>query len=344
MLRRFATMLAGAALVTGAVAAAPASAADTPAPKAVAAPITLRVATLAPRESPWGKVFSVWQKGIKDETHGALELQFFYGNQQGDELAMVGKMRTRQLDGAAITATGLAQIYKDVLVLQLPGLYRDWHTLDAARTKMRPMLDAEFEKQGFRIIGWGDVGMAHLMTKGFDVRTPADLKHKSTFFLTGDPIEPMLYSLVGDVTPKQLTVPEILPALTAGTINVVNAPSLAAEQLQWSAHVDHVNTMASGIGIGALVMNKERLDGLPADVKAILERTGKNSGELLTKRIRGVDEKAFARMKESKTVVDPTETEKAAWQEVFKKVRNSLKAEGKIKADVFDEVTNAANN
>ena len=36
------------------------------------------------------------------------------------------------------------------------------------------------------------------------------------------------------------------------------------------------------------------------------------------------------------------DTEKAAWNEVFKKVRNALKAEGKLKAEVFDEVQTAA--
>ena len=325
MLRRFATMLAGAALVTGAVAGAPASAADTPAPKAAAEPITLRVATLAPRESPWGKVFNAWQKGIKDQSHGALELQFFYGNQQGDELAMVGKMRTRQLDGAAITATGLAQIYKHVLVLQLPGLYRDWNTLDTARTAMRPMLDAEFEKQGFKIIGWGDVGMAHLMTKGFDVRTPADLKHKSTFFLTGDPIEPMFYSLVGDVTPKQLTVPEILPALTAGTINVVNAPSLAAEQLQWSATLDHINTQPSGIGIGALVFASAKLNGLPADLKALVLESGNRTGEALTQSIRNQDNISFNRLKTKMTAYEPNAAEQEQWKKLFEQTRAKLR-------------------
>ena len=47
------------------------------------------------------------------------------------------QMRTGQLDGAAVTANGLSMIYKDVLVLQLPGLYRNWAKLDSARNGMR---------------------------------------------------------------------------------------------------------------------------------------------------------------------------------------------------------------
>ena len=294
MVRRLVILLAAFALLAGAPSVAHA---DT---------VTLRVATLAPQASPWGKVFTAWQKGIKSASNGALEIQFFYGNQQGDEVAMVGKMRTRQLDGAAITATGLAQIYKSVLVLQMPGMFRDWGSLDSARKVMRPGLDAEFDKQGFKILGWGDVGIGHMMTKGFEVRTPADLKHRNCFFLTGDPIESTFYQVLGDVNPKQLTVPEILPALTAGTINVVEAPALAAEQLQWSSLLDHLNTAASGIGIGALVFTSSRINSLPADLQKLVIESGNNTGAALTSSIRNQDNLAFARLKGRMSAYEPT--------------------------------------
>ena len=106
--------------------------------------------------------------------------------------------------------------------------------------------------------------------------------------------------------------------------------------------MDHINDGATGMGIGALVMSKDTFDGLPADAKAVLERTGKNTGKLLTQRIRGIDDGAYQRFKANKTVVTLTPTEKAAWDGVFAKVRNSLKAEGKIRADIFDQVVAAA--
>jgi len=313
MVRRLVLMLAAIALFAGAPKVA---SADT---------ITLRLATLAPQASPWGKVFTAWQKGIKSASNGALEIQFFYGNQQGDEVAMVGKMRTRQLDGAAITATGLAQIYKSVLVLQMPGLFPDWGALDTARNTMRPELDASFEKEGFKIIGWGDVGIAHMMTKGFEVRSPGDLKHKNCFFLAGDPIESTFYQVVGDVNPKQLTVPEILPALTAGTINVVNAPALASEQLQWSSLLDHINTAPSGIGIGALVMTSSRINSLPADLQKLVLDSGANTATALTSSIRNQDALSFGRLKGRMASYEPTPAEQSQWKALFKQTRDRLR-------------------
>jgi TRAP-type C4-dicarboxylate transport system substrate-binding protein len=324
MFRRFAFLLAAIALLTGAPRIARA---DT---------ITLRLATLAPAASPWGKVFKAWQKGVKDSSNGALELEFFYGNQQGDEVAMVGKMRTRQLDGAAITATGLGQIWKSVLVLQMPGLFRDWASLDNARNTMRPELDAAFEKEGFIIGGWGDVGIAHLMTKGFEVHGPGDLKHKNCFFLNGDPIESTFYQVVGDVNPKQLTVPEILPALTAGTINVVNAPALAAEQLQWSSLLDHINTSPSGIGIGALVFTASKINSLPADLKNLVLTSGNSAGTALTTSIRNQDNLAFGRLKGRMAAYEPNPGETESWKALFKQTRDRLRG-ATFEPKIFDE-------
>lgn len=305
----------------------------------------LKLGTLAPKDSAWGKVFGAWSKAVQEESNGAVKLTWFYNGAKGDEIAMVGKMRSKELDGAAITGTGLAQIWPHVGALQMPGLFPTWAKLDSVREKLSPKFDKEFASQGFVILGKGDVGMAHLMSRGVAIRTPDDLKKAHPFYISGDPIGQKFLETVGVPSPKALTVPAILPAVssrTEGAIDVINSPSIAAEQLGWAPHMTHINNMASGIGIGALVMYKETYDGLPADAKAVLERTGKNTGRLLTDRIRAIDEQAFNRLKGNKTVIELNDAEKAAWAATFAKVRAALKAEGKVRADVFDEVVAAA--
>jgi len=302
---------------------------------------TLKIGTLAPAESPWGTVFKVWKKGVSDRSNGALELQFFWNGQQGDEAAMVGKIRTGQLDGAAITAVGLGQIYKQVLVLQMPGLFKDWTKLDNARNAMKAGFDTEFDKQGFKVLGWGDVGRAHLMTKGFQVHQPADLKHKNCYYLPGDPVAPMLYSIIGDITPKPVAVTEILPSLTSGSINVVNAPALAAEQLQWSSRLDNINTEVSGIGIGALVFSSAKLKSLPADQQTILNETGKVASDALLARIRKEDDAAFDRLKGRMTAYTPSPAEQAEWAKLFTETRNKLRG-AVFNASTFDDAVKNA--
>ncbi len=284
----------------------------------------ITIGTLAPKSSPWGQVFSVWEAAVKQKSGGRLELRFFYNGQQGDEGAMVGKMKAGQLDGAAVTAVGLGKIHKPILALQMPGLFSTWAKLDGARNALRPEFEKGASDAGFRILGWGDVGQAHLMTKGFTIRTPGDFAGKKPYVWRDDSVMPAFFQVVGGVTPVPLNIPEVLPNLNTGAINVLIAPALVAEQLQWASKLDHIVSDSSGFAVGALVVSSKKIDALPEDLRAIMQDTGKVATEALTKRIRSEDAAALGRLKGKMTVVELTADEKAKWQGVFKQVRGRL--------------------
>src|SRR5437588_2068756 len=134
-----------------------------------AEPITLRLGSLAPRESPWGQILRVWAKAVKEKTAGAVALDFYWNATQGDEAAQMGKVKSGQLDGACVTAVGLGAIDNDVNALQIPGLFQDWATLDKARDAMKSHFDDSFHKAGIELVGWGDVGLDRMMSKGYAI-------------------------------------------------------------------------------------------------------------------------------------------------------------------------------
>jgi len=287
---------------------------------------TLKIGTLAPGDSAWGKEFKKWAKDVSDDTNGELILDFQWNGQAGDEVLMVQKIRSGQLDGAAVTAIGLAQTgVTDALIFQMPGLFANWGKLDAARNAMKADFDQQFQSKGFTILGWGDVGAAKTMSIGFEIHHPADLQGKNCFFIAGDPIGPKLYASIGGITAKEVTVPEILPNLKNGSIQVITVPPLAAEQLQWASMVTHINTMTTGFGIGAIIMSSARMSGLAQNLKDVLANRGKESADRLTKSIRNLDAQSFARLKSSKSAYEPNDAEKAEWREVFAKVRAQLR-------------------
>jgi len=311
-LRKVIAFLGASAFVAGLGFAQEASAAE-----------VIKVGTLAPKSSPWGKVFETFIKAVNEKSGGNLELQFFYNGQQGDEGAMVGKIKSGQLDGAAVTAVGLGKIYKPILALQMP-LFTSWSKLDKARDAMK----ADFEKgasdAGFKILGWGDVGIVRTMSKGFAVKVPDDLKGKKPFYGKDDAIQPAIFSVIGGVSGVPLGIPEVLPNLNTGAINVINAPCLAAEQLQWAGKMDNINDGGTATAIGALVFSQKRMDALPADLKTILVDTGKVASSALTTRIRNEDDAAFTRLKGKMTVTTPSADDKAKWDTIFKAARAKL--------------------
>jgi TRAP-type C4-dicarboxylate transport system substrate-binding protein len=303
-----------------------------------------KIGTLAPGDSPWGKEFKRLAAEVARDTHGELQLDFQWNGQAGDEVLMVQKIRAGQLDAAAVTTLGLAQTgVTDVLLFQLPGLFTSWAKLDAARDALKDDFDRLFVAKGFTVLGWGDIGEAKTMTVGFEVHHPADLRGKGVFFLPGDPVQPRVYSAIGGITAHSIGVAEILPGLISGSINVVVAPPLVAEQLQWASRVTHLNTETLAFAIGATIASTSRLQSIPPNVKEVMARRGRESSERLTRMVRTLDAQAFARMKTNKAIYAPTEVDRTEWKDLFTRVCKELRGTV-FSAAMFDKVVRLADN
>ncbi len=287
---------------------------------------TIRIATLAPKHSPWGKVFSAWSKAVDDKTKGDVDVEWLWNGTAGPEANTVGKIRSGQITGAAITAVGLSEIYKPIVALQMPGAFQTWAQLDKAREQLRPEFDKAMNEAGFYVGGWGDVGIARTFTRGYEVKVPEDLRGRSPGLIAQDIIGPKVFEAIGGITPKPADVNEFLPLLNSGAIDELSVPALPAEQLQWTSRLDHVNTGVVGFGVGAVVLSNKELERLPADEREILEKTGAAASEMLTKIIRKEDDESLARLEQKMAVHNPTPAEHDAWDRIFKKACQRVKA------------------
>jgi TRAP-type C4-dicarboxylate transport system substrate-binding protein len=122
---------------------------------------TLRMASLAPEGSSWALAFNSMKHEVKKRTEGAVVIRTYYGGTMGDEPAMIRKIRTGQLDAAAVTNVGLGDIDKQLLMLQLPMLFKNYDELDRVRAAMSAKFAIMLDKAGFRLGGWGDVGFSY---------------------------------------------------------------------------------------------------------------------------------------------------------------------------------------
>lgn len=300
----------------------------------------LKIGTVAPQGSTWGQVLGVWERAVKERSGGALRLRFYWNGTQGDETAMVDKIVAGQLHAAAVTSAGLGKIHKPILVLQVPGLFSSWAKLDPARSALRDEFTAgALAASGLRIAGWGDVGRVRMFSSGFAVTGPSSLRGKKPFVARDNDISRVLFQSIGGVTPVVASVPEVLPGLTSRRIDVVAAPSIACEQLQWSSRLDHMVASSSTMLIGAMVLSEAALQALPADQQDVLRETGAVATQELNRRIRAEDEAAYQRLRKRMTVHELTDAEKAAWGRVFLQVRDRLVQQGVFSPALMERVS-----
>lgn len=287
--------------------------------------IELRIATLAPRGSAWMRVFEAWNNSLRQRTNNRLSLRFYPGGSQGDERDVIRKIRINQLDGAAVTSTGLGLVVRPVLVLQAPGVFQNYQQLDRARTAMNGEFSRSFEENGMKLLGWGDVGQGRLFSTE-PIRSPADLRNRRPWVWRDDSMFGAFLNAAGAGNRGvRLGVPEVLPALSTGQVDTVVASATAASALQWHTRVRYVTQQANSILVGATILSKTRYDALPDDLRTALDETSAQAHTALVRRIRQDDDRYYTVLttQHGLTPVDLTANQ-AEWTRVATEARNSL--------------------
>ncbi|MBL0019949.1 MAG: TRAP transporter substrate-binding protein DctP [Bacteroidetes bacterium] len=283
----------------------------------------LSFGTLVPKSSPWGTVLETWKRAVEDQSQGRLQLTIYYTGAQGDEGAMVGKIKAGQLDGALLTSVGLGKFHKPILAMQMPGLFDNWTVFDNAFASVKSDFESGADNAGLKVLGWCSFGQSRLMSNGFAVRMPTDLQGKKSFLWRDDIVWPAFFQAI-NVSAVNLNIPEVLPSLNISAINTLTCPPLFAESLNWSGKFTHISAKTDAYWVGAIGFSKSTTDSLPPDLSAILFDTGRLAASAMKTKMRTDDDAAFTRLKANMTLVTRTTQEQAAWDAVFKTTRTRL--------------------
>jgi TRAP-type C4-dicarboxylate transport system substrate-binding protein len=284
--------------------------------------ITLRIASIAPAGSSWMKVLNAWKKTLESETNGRLKLRFYPGGSQGDERDFVRKMRVGQLDGGVVTMTGMSMLVRPMVILVLPDFLDTYEKLDRVRERMAKDFEKLFVDEGFMMVAWGDAGKTRLFSQK-PIEKPSDIKSMRPWMWKDDLVFIEFYDVIG-ASGVRLGVPEVYPGLQTKMIDVVTSSALTAVALQWYTRVKYMTGHNSAIIAGGMVMRKEKIDGLPADLKETFLRTCERVEVLLNKTIRRDDQKAYDVVIKKGIIATDTAKYKAEWEASAKKVRDRM--------------------
>lgn len=284
---------------------------------------TITFATLAPPGSLIMRGLDAWNREIRRRTDRGLQIRFYAGGVQGDEPEVIRKIRSGRLDGGGVTSNGLAQIHRPALIFQLPGTFRRYEQVQAAREALAGEVEAGMIQQGFRMLGWSDVGQAHLFSRR-EIHTPNDLANCRFWMRTDDVILPTLFQIVRTQT-VSLTVPEVLGGLQTGRVDTFLAPPSIAVALQWGQHATHMADTPVAILVGGSVISERTFQSLTPEQQTILTETGAQFHGLARRNaIRSEQESIAALRERGMTVVPMSASDVSAWRAVGRQVRERV--------------------
>lgn len=284
-----------------------------------ATPTTIRLATLAPRGSAPFRVLTAWGNSLREQSGGQLLLHIESGS---DERAFVTQLQGHQIEAAGVTSVGLSTLCRPVLVLQAPGVIEDYAQMDLVRPALDATLRAELATSGLTLLGWGEAGRGRIFST-HAVSSPADVAAGHPWQLPGNAIAAEFFTQL-HATPVPLPLAGVLPALTAGNVDVVLGSATIINALQWHTRLTHVIMGSRSVLMGATVMQRSVYDALPAAQRTVLDTTAAQAHARLLHDIRASDDRAYATLVSRGMVETNASAHDAAWIAVARATRTAL--------------------
>ncbi len=296
----------------------------------------IRIATAAPKGSSFHSSLQAMGQRWKSAPGGGVALDI-YAQSQGGEPAIVRRMRVNQLQGAMLTAVGMAQIDKSVTALQMmPMMFRSWEEVDYVREKLRPKLEKILLEKGFVVLFWGDAGWVRWFSK-VPIKTPADLKPLKVYASSGDP--EALEILKDYYQPVVLEPDKIFSSLSTDMISAIPIPAFIGNAMQVGIQTGYMLDLRWVPVVGAMVVTSAAWNKLPIETRQALIADGEKTGGEIRNNSRNEDNSAIKVMQEKQGLkVQPVTPEiEADWVKVIARTHPKIRG-AVVPAVLFDEV------
>lgn len=297
-----------------------------------------KLATLAPDGVGWASYVKKDVFGmIKRLTNGDLNIDVYWGGTMGDDEDYISKMRIGQLDGAGLSGAGALMACPEMAVLALPFLFNNYEEVDLIRNKMRSRFSALCEKNGYKMLIWGDQDFDQIYSTKVELRNPENFKACKPYYWMGE-IEASVLKKMG-ASPIPINVPDAVTSLRSGVTNVGMGPAIWFAGAQLYTIFKYVNPLKIRYMPILIAIKIEAWNNLPENYrtlidKAILEKT-ENEFNQYARQSNKQCYDAMVKYGVKETIL--TEAETSKFKELTRPVWNEFAGKDYPK-DVLDEI------
>jgi len=298
--------------------------------------VVLRLGTMAPKGSSWELILRRMGAEWSEATDGELRLRIYAGGTVGDEGEMIRKMRIGQLQAAAISNAGLAEIDPAAYALMLPMMFDSYEEWDYVRQQINPILEQRLADKGFFVLAWSDIGWVYFFTQS-PMHTPSDLVEMK---LAGSHTETRTNDIFkwAGFHPVPISNVDTMTGFQTGLIDSIYLPIILAEGSQIYRHAPNMTDMKWAPLQGALVMHEKGWTKLSTTQQKDVRRITRRIGADLRRTNRDQERRSLeAMVKRGLNVIEISDDALEQWHSVasraYPRVRGNL-----VDVELFDRV------
>jgi len=303
--------------------------------------VTIRLGTVAPKGSSWELLLRRMGEDWGKSTGGDIRLRIYPGGTVGDEGEMIRKMRIGQLQAAAISNAGLAEIDRRAYGLMLPMMFDSYDEWDHVRQEINPILEANLKEKGFIVLAWTDLGWVYFFTKE-PMRTPADLAGMKLAASHSETETIDIFKWAG-FNPVPISFVDMMTGFQTGLIDSTYAPVILAEGSQFYRQVSNMTDLKWAPLQGAVVMHEKGWNQLSPEQQKEMLRITRQVGEELRLSNREQEQRSLDAMtKRGLEIVKISDAVLSQWRETVEKAYPRVR-ENLVTPEIFDRVLRLRN-
>jgi len=259
------------------------------------APINIRLATLAPDNSPWTSALRSMGTAWETLTDRRVRLTVYAGTIPSESSA-IARMAVGGLQAATLMVAGLAEIDEAFNIFGVPFFFESDAELAHVQQKLTPLIQERLRARRYHLINWGNAGWIQLFSKK-PIRTLDDAKQAKLYTTEGNPKMVQWYTangfhavpLAAGEIPKQLTLP-------SGAINAAPMPPVYAVALQIFKDAPHMLDVRLAPLVGATVMTDAAWNRISPEDRAKMLTAASVMEQQINTQAPGLDAKSVAAM------------------------------------------------
>lgn len=235
---------------------------------AAAEETTLRIGTVVPEGTSYAREMRTMGRDAETESKGGVRLKFYLSGIAGDELDMIARIKRGQLDGIVSGGMACETMAPSMRVARIPGLFQTWAETSYVIGRLRPVLEDEAQKSGFRYLGEAIVGPSIIFSRK-PVATMRDVQQTRFWIWDIDRMLGAVLPAMGlNVAPAPIR--EAYGAYDNARIDGFITPAVAALTFQWTTVARYYTDLRMGFVVGCLLISNRSFDALPlAEQQAI---------------------------------------------------------------------------
>lgn len=281
---------------------------------------TLRLTSQMPAKHHVGQNLLAFKEIVERESKGELKIEIYPASQLYKDEETPQAVSTGAVDMGSVSLAQFAGTVPATDVFYVPFLFDTQERVRAATapgSPIRSALDDAILKTGSRVLWWQAFGGSILLSKGFEVRNPEDLKGKKVRVF-GKTLGRFVEAVGG--APTMLSGSEQFIAYQRGTVDagMTGITTVPARKLY---QVMDTMTVTNNADVEfVVIVNEKAWQGLTPAQREIVTNAGRKVEADLRTEMEKLEADALVETKTKMKVIELTDAERARWRAATKPV------------------------